>query len=66
MNNLTDEEWQAWYALTPQERWCHSMKLWEIYLAMGGSLDPNTTRRVLSTTTTIQTDRPPTNLGMSM
>lgn len=40
MNDLTDDEWQAWYRLTPQERWRESMKLWEFYLAMGGSLDP--------------------------
>jgi hypothetical protein len=40
MNDLTDGEWQAWYRLTPQERWRESMKLWEFYLAMGGSLDP--------------------------
>jgi hypothetical protein len=40
MNDLTGDEWQAWYALTPQERWAESMKLWEFYLAVGGSLDP--------------------------
>jgi len=40
MNNLTEEEWQEWYRLTPQERLRESMKLWEFYLAMGGSLDP--------------------------
>jgi hypothetical protein len=36
----TEDEWLAWYRLTPQERWAESMKLWEFYLAMGGSLDP--------------------------
>jgi hypothetical protein len=39
-NDLTEEEWEAWGRLTPQERWRQSMKLWEIYVAMGGSLDP--------------------------
>ncbi len=36
----TDDEWEAWQLMTPQERWRESMKLWEFYLAMGGSLDP--------------------------
>jgi hypothetical protein len=34
------EEWDEWYRLTPQERWRESQKLWEFYLLMGGSLDP--------------------------
>jgi hypothetical protein len=33
-------EWAAWYALSPQERFLESMKLWDIYLALGGSLEP--------------------------
>lgn len=37
----TEDEWKARYRLTPQERWAESMKLWEFYLAMGGSLDPD-------------------------
>ena len=36
----TEDEWDAWQRLTPQQRWRESMKLWEFYLAMGGSLDP--------------------------
>jgi hypothetical protein len=40
MNDLIEEEWQAWYRLTPEQRWDESMKLWEFYRAMGGSLDP--------------------------
>ena len=35
-----EPEWLEWYALTPQERWNESMKLWENYLLLGGSLDP--------------------------
>jgi hypothetical protein len=35
-----DDPWQAWYRLTPQERWRQSEKLWEFYLLVGGSLDP--------------------------
>lgn len=37
---LVGPEWAAWYALTPQERWRESQKLWETYLAAGGPLDP--------------------------
>jgi hypothetical protein len=29
-----------WYFLTPQERWRESSQLWETYLALGGSLEP--------------------------
>ena len=35
-----EDEWLEWYSLTPQQRWEESMKLWEVYLALGGSLDP--------------------------
>ena len=36
----SDDEWRAWYRLTPIERWKESEKLWDFYLRMGGSLDP--------------------------
>ena len=35
-----DEQWQSWYRLTSQERWRETEKLWEFYLLVGGSLDP--------------------------
>jgi hypothetical protein len=35
-----DPEWLEWYRLTPQQRWAESQKLWQTYLALGGSLDP--------------------------
>lgn len=38
--DLVGEEWAEWYRLTPLERWEESMKLWETYLALGGSLEP--------------------------
>ena len=38
--DLVGEEWAEWYRLTPQERFLESMKLWETYLALGGSLEP--------------------------
>jgi hypothetical protein len=37
---LVGEEQAEWYSMTPMERWRESSKLWEVYLAMGGSLDP--------------------------
>jgi hypothetical protein len=33
-------EWLEWYRLTPEERFLESMKLWETFVALGGSLDP--------------------------
>ena len=37
---LVGEEWAEWYSLTPIERWRQSSQLWETYLSLGGSLDP--------------------------
>lgn len=37
---LVGEEQAEWYSMTPMERWRESGKLWEVYLEMGGSLDP--------------------------
>jgi len=34
------DEPDEWAAMTPQERWVESAKLWDFYLSMGGSLDP--------------------------
>ena len=38
--DVAGAEWAEWYRLTPEERFLESMKLWETYLALGGSLDP--------------------------
>ncbi|MEO8597503.1 MAG: hypothetical protein ABI759_29565, partial [Candidatus Solibacter sp.] len=38
--DLVGEEWAEWYALSPQERFRESEKLWDTYLALGGSLEP--------------------------
>ena len=35
------EEWRAWIALTPLERWRESQKRMAEYLANGGSLEPD-------------------------
>ena len=37
---LVGEEWAEWYRLTPTQRWLESEKLWQTYLVLGGSLDP--------------------------
>ena len=37
---LVEGEWAEWYRLTPVQRWLESEKLWQTYLALGGSLDP--------------------------
>jgi hypothetical protein len=37
---LVGEEWAEWYRLTPVQRWLESEKLWQTYLAIGGSLGP--------------------------
>jgi len=39
-HELYEDSWEEWYRLTPQERWRESQKLWQFYLAVGGSLDP--------------------------
>jgi hypothetical protein len=38
--DLVGAEWAEWYRLTPVQRWLESEKLWQQYLAFGGSLDP--------------------------
>ena len=38
--DLVGEEWAEWYQLTPVQRWLESQKLWQTYLTLGGSLDP--------------------------
>jgi hypothetical protein len=38
--DVAGPEWADWYALSPQQRFQESEKLWHAYLAFGGSLDP--------------------------
>ena len=38
--DLVGDEWAAWYRLTPLQRWEESAGLWQTYLTLGGSLDP--------------------------
>jgi hypothetical protein len=38
--DIAGEEWAEWCRLTPRERFAESMKLWDAYLALGGSLEP--------------------------
>lgn len=37
---IVEAEWAEWYRMTPAERFIESMKLWDTYLALGGSLEP--------------------------
>jgi hypothetical protein len=37
---LVGGEWAEWYRLTPAQRWLESEKLWQTYLELGSSLDP--------------------------
>ena len=39
--DVVGKEWAAWYLMTPLERWEESMKLWEAYVALGGTMDPD-------------------------
>ncbi len=38
-SKIRDEE-TDWLYLTPQERFLETTKLWTLYFALGGSLDP--------------------------
>ena len=38
--DLVGHEWAEWFRLTPNERWEKSQQLWEQFLLLGGSLDP--------------------------
>lgn len=41
--NLKSEispEWVDWYLLTPEQRWSQSGMLWNTFLSLGGSLEP--------------------------
>jgi hypothetical protein len=38
--DLVAAEWAERYRLAPVQRWLESKKLWQTYLALGGSLDP--------------------------
>lgn len=35
-----EDSWLEWYRLSPLERWHESMKMWQFYLQVGGTLDP--------------------------
>jgi hypothetical protein len=40
LRSLVGDEWAEWYVLTPAQRLEESSKLWQTYLELGGSLDP--------------------------
>lgn len=45
MERCVDPEVLDWYRLSPQERWMESMRLWNTYTLLGGSLDPEPDRQ---------------------
>ena len=45
---IAGPEWAEWYALTPQERFRESMKLWDTYLALEVRLTQSLILRALS------------------
>lgn len=40
VHDFCEPEWAEWYLLSPEERWTESQRMWETYLALGGTLDP--------------------------
>jgi hypothetical protein len=38
--DIYEPEWVEWFRMTPEQVWSESSKLWEFYLAAGGSLNP--------------------------
>ncbi len=39
-NNISDGEAEEWLRLTPAQRLSETTKLWQVYLSLGGRLDP--------------------------
>jgi len=39
--DIVEPEWLDWYRKTPQERLLATEEAWEIYVELGGSLDPD-------------------------
>ena len=37
---IAEDEAQEWLSLTPSERLLETTKLWQLYLSLGGRLDP--------------------------
>jgi hypothetical protein len=35
-----EEEVLEWYRMSPQERWAESMRLWDTFYLLGGTLEP--------------------------
>jgi hypothetical protein len=38
--HMTGEEVLEWYRMTPGERFLESQKLWDVFILLGGSVDP--------------------------
>ena len=40
LETCVEEEVLEWYRMSPQERWTESMRLWDTFFLLGGSLEP--------------------------
>jgi len=40
IEEIAGEEWAQWYRMSPREKWRESLRLFEHYLLLGGTLDP--------------------------
>jgi hypothetical protein len=40
IDDVVEAEWGEWYRMTPAQRWAETERLWQAYLLLGGSLDP--------------------------
>ena len=40
IEQVVEPEWADWYRMTPAQRGAESARLWDTFLALGGSLDP--------------------------
>ncbi len=40
IDDFCEPEWAEWYLMTPEQRWAECDRLWDMFLGLGGSLDP--------------------------
>jgi hypothetical protein len=40
IDEVCEPEWAQWYLLSPEQRWRESQQMWQSYLDLGGTLDP--------------------------
>ncbi|MGH7462220.1 MAG: hypothetical protein ACREMA_14510 [Longimicrobiales bacterium] len=40
LEDLVEDEVLEWYSMTPKQRWLETLRLWDTFLLLGGSLEP--------------------------